>query len=157
MCSDTTLEKKKVIPVNKITSVFLVPRLPKEPVVVPYHSLLGQSQLFVSLGKRNKAVTLLCRSPTPALLSKTGFLPTCTDILRCPLEEQVPTGVACEQLWLYPSHPSLTCLLLQLHVKLFVVNKKWIFQEDKQCLAVILGSWKSRSCTEVVSRFGSHE
>lgn len=43
------LEKKKGIPVNQIISVFLVPRFPKEPAVVPYHSLLGQSQLFLFL------------------------------------------------------------------------------------------------------------
>lgn len=48
MCSDMALEKK-LIPVKKITSVFLVPRLPKEPAVVPYHTLLGQSQLFLFL------------------------------------------------------------------------------------------------------------
>lgn len=35
MCSDTALGKKKVIPVNKITSVFLVPRIPKEPTFLP--------------------------------------------------------------------------------------------------------------------------
>lgn len=89
--------------------------------------------ISVSVGKRNKPV--ICFADLPHQ-HRTGFLPTCTDILRHP-----PRGAGAHwcDLWAaltVPSHPSLTCLLVQLHVKLFVVSKKGIFQEDKQCLDV---------------------